>query len=373
MLIGEPGARKSSAIKDAKRLFRLSGYNNFSADKTRLEKFLLDLEGVTLDEPDTGTRGSLSKAIDLDTATLENLWGDTRLSDPKEVFIAADEWTDFAPRGDTDFYSLLGNLWDWDDDAAAFTHRLKNSKSVSIFQPTVSILGGITPEKFANVFPNEVIGGGFLSRLILIHGVRSGRKFTIPPKPDERLTEELSKELLCFRTAAPAEAIVPEESRRIFDDLYNHWEELEDSRFKGYNNRRFTQLLKLCLILAVSRGTASLGKDIILTANTYLTAAEIKMPEALGEFGKSRNADVANKVVSLLLEATRPMSTKEIWKFVQKDLEKITMLADITNGLQLAGKIQLIAGAGWLPLKKVSSEKRFVNFDLLTEEERNML
>ena len=46
MLIGNPGTRKSSAIKTAKKILAHTGYDTFAAEKTTKEKFLLDLEGA---------------------------------------------------------------------------------------------------------------------------------------------------------------------------------------------------------------------------------------------------------------------------------------------------------------------------------------
>src|SRR4051812_8728692 len=46
-LIGDPGSRKSTAIKLIKKLLLASGYDTIAADKTSKEKFLVDLEGST--------------------------------------------------------------------------------------------------------------------------------------------------------------------------------------------------------------------------------------------------------------------------------------------------------------------------------------
>src|SRR6476469_4766102 len=43
MLIGNPGTRKSTAIKIMRQLLIKSGYSHIAADKTTKEKFLMDL------------------------------------------------------------------------------------------------------------------------------------------------------------------------------------------------------------------------------------------------------------------------------------------------------------------------------------------
>ncbi len=122
MLLGDPGTRKSTAIKLAKRMISSAGYDKFSAERTSKEKFLLDLEGVENDD------GAIST-----NSVMRNLFGDDGdASDIREVFVTADEFNEFVGSGNVEFLSLLGSLWDWDDPAAPFKQRLKTSRSVSI-------------------------------------------------------------------------------------------------------------------------------------------------------------------------------------------------------------------------------------------------
>jgi hypothetical protein len=367
MFIGDAASRKSTAIKINKELIRRTDYDLFSADKTSKEKFLLDLEGIT---PDEGVPGEAA----YDKATAENLWGTSNsFREPKEVFIVADEWNEFAGAGNLEFYTLLGNLWDWDNESRDYTYRLKNSKSVSIFQPTVSILGGNTPENFARAFPPEIIGQGFLSRMVLVHGVKSERQYTIPLKPSSEPTEKLVSSLRSIRTTTPAEATLSDRAYAMLDKLYRGWKEIDDVRFKSYSNRRFTQLLKLSLILTASRGLTEVVEDVVVAANTTLSASEVVMPRALGEFGKSKNSDVANKVMDVLGKTRKALGLKDIWKQVSNDLEKIDQLAGILQSLLQAEKVMLVTGKGWLPRVVPVEKQDFVDWGLLTEEERGYL
>ncbi len=347
MLIGEPATRKSSSIKIGKKLLTAAGYETFAANKTRVEKFLMDVEGV---------------------------------QEPREVFIAADEFNEFAGLGNSDLYTTLGDLWDWDDPARPFTHRLKSSRSVSIFQPTVSLLGGNTPENFSKAFPPEVIGNGFLSRLILIYGERSGRKYAFPPVPTVADTEKISQQMRNIRARNfHGEIIFTQEAREICTDIYEKWEEPDDARFKGYYQRRYTQLHKLCTIVSACRGEVEICGSTVYEANTILAAAEMNMPRALGEFGKSRVSDVTNRILVILENARRPIPMQEIWKEAMRDLDKIDQLITIMNGLSTAKKVQFVKAAssgtsGYLLQKERQKEVQFVDFQrYLTQEERDMI
>jgi hypothetical protein len=373
MFLGEAGSRKSTAIKLARKFVLAAGYEFLGADKTSKEKFLLDLEGAP--EEDTWSPGGSSRRKSTDRITEENLWGKqtSEETEPREVFVMADEFNEFSGTGNLEFYTTLGNLWDWDDESKPFTQRLKNSRSVSIWQPTINILGGNTPENFAKAFPPDIIGQGFLSRMIIIGGWKSGRKYTFPPVPAAEKTEHLVQSLASIRTTIKSQASVTEEALGILDAIYHGWEELDDVRFRSYSNRRFTQLLKLCLIVSASRGNYTITDEAVITANTYLAAAESGMPRALGEFGKSKNSDVTNKIMDVLASAKKPVTMKELWTHVHLDLDKPGALADIMSGLGLAGKVQNVANRGWLAKKLPGKAPEFVAWELLTEEERTVI
>jgi len=371
MLIGDAGTRKSTAVKLARKTLSAAGYDDFAADKTTKEKFLLDLEGAPEDDTENGT----STKETYDKVLSQNIWGenDHSASGPRECFIAADEWNEFAGAGNLEFYTTLGNLWDWDDDSRPFTQRLKNSKSVAIYQPTINILGGNTPENFAKAFPPEIIGQGFLSRMILIHGERSNRKYTFPPVPPEEATRKLRDELSLIRASHLGCATLSEEALKILDAIYHGWVEIDDVRFKSYSNRRFTQLLKLVLIVAASAGSKQIDDWTVLYANSMLAAAEHHMPRALGEFGKGKNSDVTNKIMDVLKAAHAPVSVKDIWQHVHNDLEKMGQLSDMLQGLQVAEKIQFVSGRGYLPKRTPGKTIDFVDFSILTAEEQEGL
>lgn len=374
MLIGHPGARKSTAIKLGKKLFSTAGYDTFAAEKTSKEKFLLDLEGLTTDDLQSaiGTRGRKNPSNGLTREELlENLFGKEESKEPKtpkEVFIVADEFNEFVGSGNLEFLSLLGMLWDWDDEQTDYQFRLKNSKSVSIYQPTVSILSGNTHAGFVEAFPPQAIGQGFLSRLILVYGEPSGKKISFPAPPSEELRNEIVSRLHDIKKSIVGPATLDEDARRALDMVYRSWRELEDGRFKHYSTRRFTHLLKLCLVVSAAHATTSIGIREVVLANSILSWTENDMPKALGEFGKSRDADVSGKIMSALYEAKEAMSTSMLLKIVKNDLDKSTQLGEIMMKLVNAGQVQVVAGVGYLPKTKILDTKQlYVSFDLLKE------
>ena len=386
MLIGNPGTRKSSAIKLSKKLLASTGYAKFSAEKTTKEKFLLDLEGLPENFGDNyaassnnlraGRGSSGSKNLtSRDILANLNIGGDETVLDrtPREVFIAADEFNEFAGSGNLDFFSLLGALWDWDDDNETYKHRLKNSKSLSIYQPTISILGGNTHTGLQEGFPIQTIGQGFMSRLLLIHGEPSGRKIAFPTTPPQDLARRIQEHYKAINELVVGEATLSGQATRALDTIYRTWHELEDYRFKYYSSRRYVHLLKLVLVCAAMRLSTFVDLQDVLLANTILTHTEGTMSKALGEFGKSRNSEATQAVMTALYEAKKPLNFEDLWKVVSRDLDKREALTDILSGLMQAGKIQPPDRAGgrhvgFLPLQKpLSSQAVYVDYKLIKE------
>lgn len=378
--IGASGSRKSTAIKLVAKLVAKSGYEHFAAEKLRsIEKFLLDLEGKTAEEFNLDADSSSRAGNYGNSAISKNLWGDNAaFATAKEVYIAADEFNEYAGAGNFDFYSLLGSLWDWDNEEKNYEFRLKNSDSVSIFQPTINILGGNTQEGLTRAFPPTLAGQGFLSRVIFIYGERSDRRFHIPPTVDIGQIENLIGQLRKINEGNIRIAQYDGTANSLFETIYRNWDGIADGRFRPYKERRYTQLLKLCLICSAVIGVGTeITEDIIIQANTYLTAAERNMPAALGEFGKGKNSDVTNSVLDTINSAQHPPDFKTLWAENRRNLNKPQDLQEIVSNLAAANQIQVVkAGGGYvyLPNKVVMKDIDFVDFErYLTDEERKLL
>jgi len=365
MLVGLAGTKKSTAIKIGAKVLRNAGYKNFAAKKTRQEKFLIDMA----ESVGTGGLG------DEDNILNSNLFGDDDMESAQaaEVFVAADEVNNFIGTGNLEFMSILGELWDIDE---VFKYRLKNSDSVSIPYPTITILGGNTFAGFNKLFPPEAIEQGFFSRMLFIYAEPKGRQYTIPPEPSDELSKKLIQKLAAIKATVQGRIELADGAFDTLDAIYHTWEGMEDPRFDSYQNRRPAHLLKLAMVLMASNCRKVMTSEDIIEANTILTFTEHLMPKALGEFGRARNSAVTHKIMGMIDAAvkTGPVSFQDIWKAVHTDLDNRTQLVEILGNLIIAEKIQSLGATGYLPVKAVMSEEDNpnLNWSILSEEERGL-
>lgn len=366
MIIGAPGTRKSTAIKLAKRVLTDAGYDTISADKCSKEKFLMDLAGM--DGEGEGSNTKFGK--NLDSLLDENIFGDIGSQEPREMFIACDEFNDFIGPGNMEFISLLGNLWDY---SGTYNYRTKGGKPVVIPDPTVSILGGNTTTGFAQAFPPATMGQGFMSRLLLIYGEPTGIKIPFPKMPSEEEKANVVRALQEIKLRVRGEAVIGDESRTLLAKIYNQFNPLEDARFISYSSRRFTHLIKLCLIISASYYSCEILPEHVVEANTLLAHTEHFMPKALGQFGLAKNSEVAHAVVTALEASEFPLSVGELYAKISQDVPDINSLFNILNNLSIADRLVHHQGKYALKTKrKLQIRTDCFDYSYLTQQEREM-
>lgn len=358
MIVGDPGTRKSSAIKEMKRRLKAVGYSEFCGDKVTMQKFLCDLAGVD----ENGESGE-QKEFNLDSTLIDNLGLRQAYNETEwvESFIAQDEFSDFMGVNNYGFIALLGGLWDIDEP---YEYRLKNSKSLLIPRPLINILGGTTPEQFNTIFPAAIAGQGFLSRLVIVSAAPTGKQVSWPEANDPEHLARIDLHLSKIRKLEGA-VTVSQEVRYLLDCIYKSWGGIPDARFATYATRRHSHLLKLVMVMAATRLTTVLSPEDVIMANTLLTYTERHMPNALGAFGKQEDSDVANMVIEILKHAKKPLAVAELYKHVSQHII-FKGFRDLMGSLLVADKVQQVEGK-FLPIKKPvqQASDAYVDWQLL--------
>ena len=342
LLMGESGARKTGAITIASKLLAKSGYTRFAPNKCSKEQFL---KSMTEQDIPLGPDGQ-----ELD---LEELL-DRPLKPCNELFVDADEFPDFIGVGNTEFTTMLTTLWDGKDK---YLHPKLNSADVEVLDPMVNILGGATQEGFSMAFPPEIMGQGFASRLLFIYSDPSGVQITWPKAPCPELGKDLTEYLRAIRAEIKGPMSIADDAAEALDKCYKQFPPMGDKRFLPYSSRRFSMLLKLATTLAAMDLSRVITLPHALQANTMLHYAECRMPKALGEYGKSRNASQQALVLDILDRANGPLDLTQLWRQLSTDLTRQTDLVEIMKNLSLAEKIKVVqtkaGGAAFVRLHKI--------------------
>jgi hypothetical protein len=360
--MGESGARKSTAIKQWKDLMTEVGYTNFAPAKASKEGLIIELSEIS--------NNGYASADDILEKNLFSSSSDSM--EPAEIFIPADEFNNFIGVGNLDFASFLGDLWDY---SGVFKYKLKNSKPVYFKDPLISMLAGNTLSNLMQCFPSHVLEQGFFSRLIFAYSEKNPEKIHKPYEPTTQEVSNIQNQLLTIQTNCVGEFKINPGADILLEKIYLTQHDLPDIRFKSYSNRRYTHLLKMCMIHAAAFGSTEITERDVIYANTILTYTETFMPLALGEFGKSKHSSVTHKIIQLIDSSDGVTTFKDVWKYVYQDLDKQSELGELLQNLTVADRIQAIHTkevSGFLPNKKSIEEKYkgLVDYSYLTPEER---
>lgn len=355
LLVGNPGARKGTALKPATNILREIEFNKLAPQRVSPERFLIEMQAINGHE-------------DIEGLDIEKL----NFEEPSEIYVVSEEFGDFIKQGNIDFVNLLTNLW---DNLPEYKHPKIHGKSVNIYEPTVNIIGATTQQGIALSLPVEAIGQGFLSRFILVHGEPTGKKITFPIPPSEAAKSKIAENLERIKETIHGTLLISQNASALLDRIYKSFIDIDDNRFQHYNTRRFTHLLKLCTVFAAMDYTTTVDTVHVLQANTLLHATEQRMSKALGQFGKAKHSDVANNIMELLKKAALPLKVKDIWKHVAQDLGKIDELIQILRNLETAERIgvtKIGPHQGFVAYHKTINrwDKDLMLIDFLTPEER---
>ena len=346
MLMGSPGTRKGTAINISAKLAKGTGFNRFAPDRLSKERFLMEM------------KPAFEEDLDSD---LESIVWDA----PSELYVVAEEFTDFVGQGGMEFMTMLTKLW---DNMERYEHPKIHGKSVVVDKPTVNIIGGNTAQGLSLAIPPEALGNGFMSRIIFVHSDPTGKKISFPKPVSKELFDSLLIHLQRVKTEIKGEMSCEESAYAVLDRMYKDYINVDDQRFAHYGTRRFTHLLKLCIILAASELRTVITEEDALNANTLLYYTELRMPKALGEFGRSKHSETSNTILDFLNSATKPCTMNELFKIVAKDISKVTELSDILKNLMIADKVQVVTIKGKQGYMSKHVETKRWDSSLLREE-----
>lgn len=332
LLVGDPGVRKSTAMSLAKKLIKNNGSIRLAPDDTGGQR-----QGLIMAMLGEGDVGNIDDVLDGLTdvgncadpdAVADSISSSLAIPvDPEDrhtMYCYASEFASFIGQSSYELITFLTKLWDGEDH----NYTLKNSKQV-LEKPLLNLLGGTTPVALNGALPMEVVGQGFLSRVILVYA-ESSIKIARPQAMDVAELESLRKifNFVSLNLRGPFKET--KAASELLDSLYFKPIKIEDTRFVSYLARRHTHLIKLVMALAALRGSNQIIAEDVEDAQNLLSLTEKSMPSALGEFGLSPLGVARQRLLDYINRSTDPFTVNNLWSLMQRDMK----MADFTQTLK---------------------------------------
>jgi hypothetical protein len=188
--------------------------------------------------------------------------------------------------------------------------------------------------------PLEAVGAGLTSRIVFVYEPGRGEKKVFPYQ-DEELYQTLIRDLNQIRIMT-GQFKVTGDFMEAYSEWYLNTEQMvfQNPKFEGYCSRRATHVLKLVQIVTASRSDSLVvtGKDLE-RAVSILEDAEKRMERTFFGIGKSRLADVTDKVLTYLASNKRIHMSALLHVFY-RDADHNTLF-DIVRTLQVMGSVSI--------------------------------
>ena len=339
LLVGPPAAKKNTAISLATGPAAQTTKINFAPDDTAGQRQGL-IAAIAGSEGKVAQRalGELSPEEQIDF--LASLDVTFESPDSNTIFIEAREWGSFIGQNNLDLVRFLIKLYDGDD----YKYSLRK-EDITIKSMLGTMLGGTTPTDISVLLPPEVVGQGFMSRIILVFAAKKYGRFRPPRLNNQAKTVvgEIYNHLWynCHGSIAESQG-----ATALFDELYDYNVKIADTRFVYYNERRNTHLMKLSMILATCRKSMVIEAEDVREAHYILVETEKGMPDALGEYGLSPVAKAKQRLLEFIRYANGPVPVKLLVSMMRNDMRGY----ELENALQeftQAGKLKKIETSEW--------------------------
>lgn len=319
VLVGPPAVRKGTAMGFA-------------------QPFLEDL-GIPM-SAEAETREALIKTLDESMKQIIFEDGEQKWHSSLTVF--SPEFTVFIGYNNP---QLLSDLADWFDCRERWKYKTKNSGTNEIIGLYLNLIGATTPRQLQLTLPINAVGSGLTSRIIFVY---ARKKQKIVPAPfrtpeEKRMYESLLRDL--------NEIHLLKGQFKWTESFFERWmqwypeqEARDDERFHGhmatYKERRATHLLKLSMIMSVSRSDELVIDRIDLDRGIeWLEEVERLMPLTFAGFGESDRAALIQQILSFIA-TTKTTTIGELARVFINDIDTTSDLLEILGVLVSAGHVK---------------------------------
>ncbi len=308
---------------------------------------------------------SVTKASMMDELAAANRrWITHELLNPVEHFnsllLCINELGVLLPSYENEFMNILTDLWDCKDYSES--RRNRNIEPISISNVQLNMLAACTPSYLMHLMPEGAWDQGFISRTLLIFsGERQIRSLFADYEMDPAENEFLQEQLACISNIYGAITFT-EESAKLID--YFHMEgnvvsQPTHPKLHSYAVRRTVHLLKLCMVVAISR-----SNELIIRPEDYqraldwLIEAERFMPDIFKAMATGGSGKVMEEawyfIFTMHAKEQKPILEHRLIQFLQErvPVHNIKNTIDMMEKGRMIERRLLTVGTAYIPLGK---------------------
>jgi len=170
----------------------------------------------------------------------------------------------------------------------------------------ICLLAGSTPDWLKTSIPEESIGGGFLSRVLMVFREEGGPKNPFPEDsitPAKRILRENIENDIAIISGIRGPFQWTPEAKKIFEIWYMEYNKPEQApkNMRGYFGRKGDIMIKLAMICSLSHeASKKITERDILFAKNILDENEKFMEQVVSIMGQSKEGSKIDKVLYLI-------------------------------------------------------------------------
>jgi len=287
VLVGPPGARKSSAMNTSKFLLRQLKNIPFSGECISKEQLVIEM-------------GNAEHAV-------EGLPPDRAIISPMTIMVT--ELSEFLQISAAGMIGFLTDVYDQD----FYEHKTKNKGCTVINGPHLNLLACTTPSWITMYLRTDIISGGFSRRALFVYETEKSGRIAFPTiSPDARAA--------WGRVLAAAQRLGtlkgPFKWTQEAKDFYTHWyENLKiptDENVVGYYETKHIQMLKIAMLCAISEDEVlEIRVSHIKMALEFLGLVEMNLARVFEGMGRNDLNAATTKLLDVL-RRTPPIDGKDV-------------------------------------------------------------
>lgn len=343
LLVGPPGTRKNAAIKYPVDIMKQYTNVKMAPDDTggqrqgliaAIQNSELDNIAAQLQDPESHNINLFGDTSELDILKSVNMEVSQEDVDAHTLFICATEFGSFLGQGSLEMTRFLNKMWDGED----YKYKIRK-EHYTLKNALLNLLGGTTSADLATLLPEEAIGQGFMSRIVLVYAAQRGKR--IPPSKSyvkKELEDDLGRYYQHLFYDFRTEMSMSKQATDLEDEIYNQDIKIPDTRFIYYAERRHAHMEKLSIVLAATNDRAEINLADVELAHEILKETELHMPDALGEYGLSPIALSRQKMLEFIQHANGPVRDDILWAVLRRDMRLIDFknaIADLINAKKI--------------------------------------